>query len=114
MLENILKEFKKKFKVLKGMIINNSLGIEETKIEVNKFIFALNTIKASLKKNKTAFSAAQIRKVDELLKEIAGLKEILPELFENVDIKEEIVEELKVNLPETIHTDNMEENILEQ
>jgi len=114
MLENILKEFKKKFKELKELIVNNSLTLEETRIEISKFIFALNTIKSSIKKNETAFSSAQISKINEFLLEIQDLKKLVPELFEGVETENIIVKELKELLPERIHTDASEEISLEQ
>ncbi|MBQ8615701.1 MAG: hypothetical protein IJ415_03965 [Clostridia bacterium] len=111
MLENILKEFKRKFNHLKGLIVSNSINFEEAKIEVNKFVFALGTIKTSLKKNETAFSQAQLRKVNAFLIEIEELKESLKEIYKDMPKDNVLVEELKVNLPETIHTDAMEEKI---
>lgn len=111
MLENILKEFKRKFRELKILIINNSLTLEETRVEISKFVFALNTIKSSIKKNETAFSAAQISKVNELLLEIEDLRKLVPELFEGIDTENIIVEELKEHLPKRIHSDSMDEEI---
>ena len=109
MLENILKEFKRKFNHLKGLIISNSINCEDAKIEINKFIFALNTIKASLKKNETAFSQAQLKKVNTFLAEIEELKESLKEIYKDATEDNILVEELKVHLPETIHTDALED-----
>lgn len=115
MLENILKEFKKKFEILKGLIINNSLNFEEAKIEVNKFVFALSTIKASLVKNETAFSSAQVRKVQVFEEEIFKFRRNLANLYDGIEEENILVEEVKESIPETIRTDSMEEEtILEQ
>ena len=113
MLENILKEFKRKFNHLKGFVINNSINYEDAKTEVNKFVFALNTIKSSLKKNETAFSQAQLKKVNIFLTEVEELRASLKETYKDVTEDNVIVEELKVHLPERIHTDNIEEPTLE-
>ena len=110
MLENILKEFRRRFNHLKGLIISNAITKENAKIELSKFVFALGTIKTSLKKNETAFSAAQILKVNELLLDIADLKNIIPEIFEDIEENNILVEALKEHLPERIHTDSLEEN----
>ena len=114
MIENILKEFRRKFRHLKNLIINNSLSLEETRIEISKFVFALNTIKTSIKKNETAFSAAQICLINEFLLDIEDLKKLVPELFEGIDTENIIIKELKEILPERIHTDAIEETTLEQ
>lgn len=115
MLENILKEFKRKFRHLKNLITNNSLTLEETRIEISKFVFALNTIKSSIKKNETAFSAAQICMINEFLLDIEDLKKLVPELYEGIDTENTIIKDLKEHLPARIHTDSMnDEATIEQ
>ena len=109
MLENILKEFRRKFNQLKGLIINNSINFEDAKIEINKFEFALRKIKISLKKNESAFSQSQIRKVSTFESEILEFKNCLVKLYEGVDEENILVKEVKESIPERIHTDLMEE-----
>ena len=111
LLENILKELRKKFNHLKVLITNNSFTLEEVRIEINKIIFTLNILKQTLVKNETAFSAAQLAKVNYFLSEIKNLKELVPELFEGIDTTNILAEELKEMLPERIKTDDWKNDI---
>ncbi len=110
MLNHILKEFENKYKQLKVLIVNDSLSLEESRVELSKYVFALNTIKSAIKKNKITFSEDDATKVEEFLSKIADLKNIAPSLFENLEEDNILAKELKENLPETIHTDALEQN----
>lgn len=106
--KSLIEEYQKKFRQVKGLIIACGIHQEEAKLELGKIIFGLRTFKRTLIKEEHKNQGNLIHKIDSILEEIISIKSIAPELFEDNNMYEMLVEELKDKLNENIETENLE------
>jgi len=105
MVENMLKEMKKRFKMLQTTYLNNSISKEEAIAQYNKLMFAVNLLQSKLKKQESAENTNYLNQIDELKKEMNSLKSNFSDLVQD----ENLIQDFKTHLPERISTDNHEE-----
>lgn len=106
MIETILNELKTKFRTLKEEVLSNAISEAEANRQADKLIFSANIVQSSLNKNPDAFTEEKIRKIRLLKADVEEFKNMFPIIFIDGEVDENIVEELKLHLPETIHTDD--------
>lgn len=107
----ILKELEKNLNNLKVSVVNGSYSDKQATIEFNKIMFAANTLLRALKKKELTNEnvAKDIASVIEFNAKLSELKNKYQEIFNDVDLVEDMTEDLKSHLPDRIHTDSEDE-----
>ena len=109
MIDSILNQLMEKFAQLKGLVLNNSITKEDAIQQSSKLIFAANVVLSSLNKEPDEITETKIQMIKDLKVNVLSFRDDFAEIYNDTEPQPELVEELKVHLPETIHTDSFEE-----
>lgn len=109
MIEAIANQLKMKFAKLKGLVLSNSITREDAIQQISKLIFSANVVLASLNKEPDEITEEKIEIIKEFKADVLSFKDDFIEIYNDAEEQVDMVEELKVHLPETIHTDSFEE-----
>lgn len=107
----ILKELEKNLNNLKVSVVNGSYSDKQATIEFNKIIFAANTLLRALKKQELSNEnvSKDMASVIAFTQKLSELRSKHKEIFNDVDLVENMTEDLKSHLPDRIHTDSEDE-----
>lgn len=111
MIDSILNQLKVKFGQLQGLVLTNYISKETATQQASKLIFTANIVIASLNQESEATILEKIQLLEEFKRDVKKFRNMYDEIYNDVEVQPELVEELRANLPETIHSDSFKQDL---